>query len=263
MNQHVRTSFETFTATLALLLAPVAGARAQTCPDAAALARGLEGPAADIRFLADDALRGREVGTPGERCAADYLAARFEEVGLEPAGDQGSWFQTFDIRRGAELGPDNRLVVDGRTYALGSEWTPLGYSASASLERELVYGGHLLSSPGNTDDDEFAHIDLSGKIVVVEWGDPDAPHGVSVRGDPHFKATVAAGRGADGILVLAPVGLELPGLDDETRAILDIPAAMVSGEVAEGVREALIGGARAELATDVRVTTAEARNVVA
>ena len=262
MNHDNRTFLETFSATLALLLVPLSHAVAQSCPDASALTRGLDGAMAHVRYLADDGLEGRAVGSEGARCAADYLASRFESLGLEPGGPQGSWFQTFQIRKGSELGPQNRLVVGGRTYELGSEWVPLGFSASASLRRELIYGGHLLSSPGSPAD-EFARMDISDRIVVVEWGDPDAPHGASLRGDPHFKATVAAGRDAAGILVLAPVGMDLPALDDETRAQLGIPAAMVSGTVAETVREALLGGAGAQLEIDVRVTTGEARNVVA
>ena len=262
MSHHIRTSLETFAATLALLLVPLSHGAAQSCPDAGTLTSGLDGAMAHVRYLADDRLEGRAVGSEGARCAADYLVSRFAALGLEPGGPQGSWFQTFEIRKGAELGPANRLVVDGRAYDLGSEWVPLGFSASGSLDRELIYGGHLLSSPGNPAD-EFARLDISDRIVVVEWGDPDAPHGMSLRGDPHFKATVAAGRDAAGILVLAPQGMDLPALDDEARAQLGIPAAMVSGAVAETVREALIGGAAATLETDVRITTAQARNVVA
>ncbi len=250
-----------FSATLALVLVP-AGALAQSCPDAASLTRGLDGVLAHVRFLADDRLEGRSVGSTGEHCAGDYLASQFEALGLTPAGSQGSFFQTFPIRKGAELGPQNRLSVKGRAYATGAEWVPTGFSASASLDRELIYGGHLLSSPGNPED-EFARIDISDKIVVVEWGDPDDPHGTGLRGDPHFKATVAAGRGAAGILLLAPTGMELPTPVDEMRAALAIPVAIVSGAAAAVLREALIGGASASLRTDVRATSAEARNVVA
>jgi hypothetical protein len=262
MSHDMPPSVKKLSAALALLLATPLLADAQSCPDATRLTRGLEGAAAHVRFLADDLLEGRGVGTNGERCAADYLAEQFRAFGLEPAGPGGSWFQVFPVRTGAALGAANRLVVAGRSYELGREWTPLGFSASASVERELVYGGHLLSSPGSPAD-EFARMDISDRIVVVEWGDPDAPHGMSIRGDPHFKATVAAGRQAAGILVLAPLGMELPALGGETRAQLPIPAAMLSGEAAAVLREALIGGARGRLDVDVRVTTADARNVLA
>ena len=106
-------------------------------------------------------------------------------------------------------------------------------------------------------------MDISDRIVVVEWGDPDDLHGTGLRGDPHFKATVAAGRDAAGILLLAPVGMVLPTPDSEMRAALAIPVGIVSGAAAAVLREALIGGASATLRTDVRTTSAEARNVVA
>lgn len=246
----------------ALAFVPAGGLLAQSCPDAATLTRGLTGPIAHVRYLADDGLEGRAVGSQGEHCAGDYLAGQFASLGLTPAGTQGSWFQSFPIRKGAELGPTNRLVVRGRAYALGTDWIPTGFSANATLERELVYGGHLLSNPGDPSD-EFARMDISDRIVVVEWGDPDDPHGTGLRGDPHFKATVAAGRDAAGILLLAPIGMELPSPDDEMRAALSIPVGIVSGTAAALLREALIGGASADLRTDVRATNAEARNVVA
>jgi len=59
------------------------------------------------------------------------------------------------------------------------------------------------------------------------------------------------------------VGLALPSLDAEMRSALAIPVGIVSADAAAVVREALIGGATARLQTDVRATSAEARNVVA
>ncbi len=215
-----------------------------------------------IRYLADDALEGREVGTPGERCAAEYLAARFRELGLEPAGAEGTYFHTFPVRSGTELGPDNELQVDGMHLALGDAWTPLGFSASAEVEGSLVYGGSGLSRPGSPED-RFAHLDLTGRILVVESGDPDAPHGGSIRGDPHFKATVAAGRGAAAVVLLLPEGASLPAVDTETRAALTVPVAVVRGDAAVRMRAAAEAGAPARLRTDVRPMMSEARNVVA
>ena len=51
---------------------------------------------ADIQYLADDALEGRGLGTAGLDAAAEYIAARFSQVGLQPGGDEG-YFQTFRI----------------------------------------------------------------------------------------------------------------------------------------------------------------------
>jgi aminopeptidase YwaD len=261
MSHHDQTSFRTFAATLAILLLP-AGAAAQACPAPATLIGDAEGALATIRYLADDQLEGRAVGSWGAHCAGDYIAAQFAALGLEPAGTEGSYFQPFSIRKGAELGPDNSLVVGGRALSVGSDWTPFGFSASATVDADMVYGGHLLSNPG-TPEDDFSHVDLAGKIVVVEWGDPDDPHGTGMRGDPHFKATVAAGRNAAAVVLLAPPGMGRPSLDDEIRAALPIPVVVVRSDLADGIREELVGGTAAALTTDVRFTTAEARNVVA
>lgn len=262
MSFFVRIPVRALTAAAAVFLLPPSLVAAQSCPARGALTDGLDGVLADVRYLAADELEGREVGSEGEHCAGDYLVGRFSELGLAPGGEDGIYFQTFQIRRGAELGPGNQLVIGGRSYDLGEEWTPLGFSASSSVEGEPIYAGQLVSSPGNPED-EFAHTDLTDRLVVVEWGDPDDPHSLSIRADPHFKATVAAGRGAAGVLVLAPEGIALPGLNGETRSRLEIPVGIVSGEAAATVREALDRGGIARLETDVRVTTADARNVVA
>ena len=248
-------------AAVMLTFAPPASAQ-ETCPTPGDATNVDDRAMAHIRYLADDRLEGREVGTRGARCAADYIATEFREMGLEPAGGDGSFFQTFRLRMGSERGNANALVIGGTQYAVGSEWTPLGFSASGRFERDLLYGGHGLSRPDHPDD-QYAHIDLTGKIVVVEWGDPDDSHGGSMRGTPHFKATVMVGRDAAGLLVLAPEGMPLPSLGGEIRATLDIPVAVVSGDVADEIRAAANASSRANVVTDVSVTTMEARNVVA
>jgi hypothetical protein len=72
-------------------------AQAQSCPDPARLTKGMSGPIATVRYLADDSLGGRLAGSPGERCAGEYIAAQFRKLGLEPAGDSGTYFQSFDL----------------------------------------------------------------------------------------------------------------------------------------------------------------------
>ncbi len=58
-----------------------------------ALAQSARHIEADVRFLADDLLEGREVGTRGFDLAALYVATQYRLIGLEPAGEDGSWFQ--------------------------------------------------------------------------------------------------------------------------------------------------------------------------
>ncbi len=51
----------------------------------------------DVVYLASDDLEGREPGTKGGEEAANYIAWRFAQIGLEPAGKRRSWFQPFDF----------------------------------------------------------------------------------------------------------------------------------------------------------------------
>ena len=50
---------------------------------------------AHLGFLSHDLLRGRAPGTPGGDLAAHYIAAQFEEMGLDPV--DGSYFQAVPI----------------------------------------------------------------------------------------------------------------------------------------------------------------------
>lgn len=242
------------------LAMPLAGQT--TCPDPAGIIAGVDGPLAHVRYLADDALEGREVGSWGARCAADYIAAWFEELGLEPAGNNGSYYHTFTIRNGSELGAGNNLTVAGQALGVGEEWMPLGFSATTELDAELVFAGTGLSSPGS-DEDRFTHVDVTGRIMVVEWGDPDAAHGRSMRAESHFKATIAAGRDAAGLLVLLPEGTDLPDPDREIRNALAIPVGVVSAQAADAVRGAAQRGETASMETEVHPTSVDVRNVAA
>ena len=46
-----------------------------------------------MEFLASDALQGRASGSHDELLAATYLASQLREIGIEPAGDEGSYIQ--------------------------------------------------------------------------------------------------------------------------------------------------------------------------
>lgn len=52
----------------------------------------------DVAFLSDDALKGRETGTEQEKLAADYIAGRFKNLGLQPMGNDGTYVQPFSFK---------------------------------------------------------------------------------------------------------------------------------------------------------------------
>jgi hypothetical protein len=80
-------------------LAPASRAAAQVSAPAAPVASSaaIEAIRADVRFLAADALAGRLTGSPGADSAAEYIARRFRQVGLQ--APPGGWFQRFTVAR--------------------------------------------------------------------------------------------------------------------------------------------------------------------
>ncbi len=65
---------------------------------------------ADVKYLASDALEGRGTGTRGGDLAADYIAKQFKDAGVEPAGDDGSYFQKVPLV-GVTTLPETTLSV--------------------------------------------------------------------------------------------------------------------------------------------------------
>jgi hypothetical protein len=133
--------------------------------------------ATDVRHLADDRMEGRETGTRGHDLAAGYVAKRFREIGLTPAGDDGSYFQTVPLleARVEQAGAELRVARNGREIALRfqEQFLPAAnFNASEHrVEAQPVFVGQGVHAPALAHDD-FAGLDLKGKIAVVFGGAP-------------------------------------------------------------------------------------------
>ena len=126
----------------ALLLIFIAGAI--TGQRDAATLRQLQ---VDVVYLSSDLLEGREAGTPGERMAADYIAARFAQIGLKPAGRNGDWFYQFDFKYNpnphaaggeARKGINVAGYIDNKaksTVVIGAHYDHLGHGAFGSRHK--------------------------------------------------------------------------------------------------------------------------------
>ena len=227
---------------------------AQSCP-AALTPDEATGPLADVRWLADDLLEGRAVSTSGGLCATTYLAARFDALGLAPGGPGGSWLQPFSLRVGSAMIGRNRLDISTRSYEPGGEWMPYGFSGPGAVEAPLVYGGSGVSRPGGEQP-----VPATGKVLVVEAETPGADNLYS---DPHFKGSVAAGRGALAVVILLPTGTPLPDPSGEVRPALSAPVLAVGGAAAAAVREAARRAETARIDVTVEPLSADVANVVA
>jgi hypothetical protein len=128
-----------------------------------------------IKFLADDKLEGRDTGSPGHRKAVEYVAAAFKRAGLKPAGAQ-DYLQPvqFVSRRLLEDECSLALVKDGQAkpLMLGDEAIfSMRIAHAPRLEAPLVFIGHGLAVP-EAQHDDFAGLDLKGKVVVLLTGGP-------------------------------------------------------------------------------------------
>jgi hypothetical protein len=78
-----------------------------------------QGIRAHMEFLADDLLEGRETGTRGYQLAANYIRAQFEEIGVEPAGENGSYFQKIRFRKLTPVPDRDSFVIRRDSHELG------------------------------------------------------------------------------------------------------------------------------------------------
>src|SRR5688572_23122307 len=114
---------------------------------------------ADVRALADDAMEGREAGTPGYDKAAEYVAKRFADIGLAPAGDDDSFFQRVPLLKATLRAEGARFEVKrgGKTIALKfkDEFLPgSNYNAAeAFVEAPAVFVGQGVHAPELGHDD--------------------------------------------------------------------------------------------------------------
>lgn len=186
-----------------------------------------------VEYLASDALEGRFTGSPGERLAGDYAKKVFEEAGLLPGGEKGTFFQEFPVRFGIEISEGSYLRFRRGSETLeakpGEEFVPV-YNGDATNEvtAPVVFAGEGIV----TDDrDDYAGVDAKGKIVIVF---PSADR----RQGNRAKARTAQEKGAVGILFAgSPAGagiLDLTGQNGilKTEGFL---AAAISSQMFERV----------------------------
>lgn len=164
---------------------------------------------ADVRFLADDLLRGRDTGSEGYRIAANYVAAEFARLGLTPMGDAEGYFQEVPFKT-AKLNTEQSsisLTLGGETteLALGDDFFMSGNVKvpNGDVDAPLVFAGYGIHEPALGHDD-LANLDFQGKIAVVISGAP-ASFNTEIRahhGSGRVKASELAARGAIGLITI-------------------------------------------------------------
>jgi Zn-dependent M28 family amino/carboxypeptidase len=169
-----------------------------------------------IKVLADDKLEGRDTGSRGERGAQAYAVEQLKNAGTEPAGVDGYYQPVkFVSRQIVEKDCSLALVRDGRREPL-----VLGEDAIIStrimpapeVDAPLVFVGYGLKVPEKNYDD-FAGVDVRGKIIVIFAGSPSEIPGALAS---HYQTAaerwkVLRAVGAIGIVSLMnPSSMDIP-----------------------------------------------------
>lgn len=166
---------------------------------------------AHLRFLADDLLEGRGIGTRGGRLAAAYMEAVFRAAGLRPGGPQG-FLQPVPM---LAFTPDPAATVTlsgaGSTLRLatGEDFAIVNTGEeSGVLEAEPLFVGYAISAPGEGWDD-YRGTDVRGRLLVAFVNEPgrDDParfggRALTIHGRWRTKLEEAARRGAAGMLLI-------------------------------------------------------------
>jgi len=187
-----------------------------------------------IDYLADDRLEGRSVGSKGIELAAEYIAKQFADAGLQPAGDRGTYFQSFPMTLHRTLTDAGRLGFggDGTKLNQHGDFVPLSFSSEDAFSGEVVFCGYgIVAAEKNHDD--FVHQDLKGKTVLILSGEPpswaDSNGSATRHAMLRNKIYNVKDRGAAAVLLVNPAPPEgqrdeLPEFDAENPDEFGIPA---------------------------------------
>ncbi|MBX7150616.1 M20/M25/M40 family metallo-hydrolase [bacterium] len=188
-----------------------------------------------VQFLASDSLRGRASGSEGNNIAAKYVADEFQSYGLLPKGDEGSYYQAFEVVAEVKAGEKNILSTGGQTFESGKDFQPLVFSMDAAVEGQVVSMGYGIATE---DYNDYKGVDVVGKIALVMRGSPEAdnPHSKFYHESAtRRKAAVAAEKGAVGLLVYSATEEDdelIPLNYDNTSSNYGIPVFSIRRNIA-------------------------------
>ncbi|MDR4988361.1 MAG: M20/M25/M40 family metallo-hydrolase, partial [Bacteroidales bacterium] len=206
--------------------------------------------------------RGRLAGDIGYDRAAGWAAGLFEEWGLEPFFEEKGFFQEFPqpytlvkdkgmlqvhVPVKSMVEDDDAESIITKSFTYGDDYWPWGISGSGELTAEVVYAGHGLSVP-ELGYDDYAGIDVNGKIVIVELGIPYTGNNQDTLlmwapyVDHSNKVHFALEQGAAGLLFAYHVASPRPTIDENflflavTDRVVDVLLAG-TGKKLDEVRE--------------------------
>ena len=170
-----------------------------------------------ISTLADDRFKGRGPATPEGERAADWIAEEMATMGLEPAGENGTWFQDVPLLQITldEEASSYDIAIDGEPMGLelGADavyWSQNAEETVTLEDSELVFVGYGIVAP-EYGWNHYEGVDVEGKTVVILVNDPgfaDPESGLftgrsmTYYGRWTYKYEEAARQGAEGAIIV-------------------------------------------------------------
>jgi hypothetical protein len=222
----------------------------------------------DLYYLAGPECAGRGVGSPGIDLAAEHIARNFKASGLKGAGKDGSFFQPFTIAGPTVisaaslelLGPNGQKLV----LKPNKQFRPLGLTGSGEFAGGIAFAGYGLSLDKPRKYDDYAGLDVTGKLVVIFRRTPRA----DVKKDPFdandtpeyaslaAKVKLAASKGAAAVAFVNDVSYAKDGdaLQDFRYAGLQTAVKIPVVQMSRGTLDHLLADAAGK--TIVEIETA-------
>ncbi len=166
---------------------------------------------AHIKMLSSDLFEGRAPSTRGGSLAAEYLADQMMALGLEPAGENGTYFQEVPIIESV-VDRNFALSVPGRVYRYYDDVVAFSgvERPQVQAQGDVVFVGHGIVAPEQKWND-YEGADVKGKWVLIMVNDPPAPadepnlfagKALTYYGRWTYKFEEAARQGAAGALLI-------------------------------------------------------------
>lgn len=169
-----------------------------------------------LEYLASDELKGRDVGSDGYNMAADYVADEFKNNGLQPFGDNGTYFQKVEFSKGTIVKSSIQFRVENNaklvTGTYGENISILVNTSNIKVNetQELVFVGYGNILPKESIND-YEGVDVKDKTVIVALGGPKSLSNPAF-GDISLKLKNAVSNGATGIILYYPKGRALQNM---------------------------------------------------
>jgi len=159
---------------------------------------------AHLKFIASDELEGRETTKRGLKLAARYIASFLDAYGYKPIGDNGTFFQNFDVDVTkipgdidliVEAGSLKKILKNGEDFIIAQ-----GPVQSQQVHGQCVFAGYGISAP-ELGWDDYAGLDVKGKFLILLQANPRDKGEVSKYND-NQKIQAALSKGAAGVIFI-------------------------------------------------------------